>query len=174
METVDKFERAKLELEEVNRSIDNLMARRDALANFIALGDSLFTSPPDPAPAQTRAAQIALLRKSIAPAPTVPETRKTSVAEMVSAIKESTKQDRIIGCAMQLIGMQGAPVPTREIVKYALVHGINVTGKDLPAKVLTVSAILSKSKAVPFKSIPGQGWTIDTETKEKAPNDGES
>jgi hypothetical protein len=157
--SVDNFLRAKAEIVEIDQKISELEARKGDLLRFIEMGESLFGLP-NPGP--TAAFSLALKginAGSSEPGRTI-DTKESRVPPP-SLPSDRPMQDNIIACAMYLVKLNGKPVPTREILNYALTRGINVTGQNHSTKVLTVSAILSRSKSPKFKSNQGLGWTID-------------
>lgn len=153
---MDKIQQAEAELRQIEMQIDQLRARRDALMRFIAMSRELFAEPSAPQPAISPSARL----REIAGRARIrlQEIDQTDLLKQ----RNATMQERIIQIAESLIKQSGA-ARTREIVQVALMRGINVTGHNMAAKVLTTSAILSKSEK--FIADRSRGWTLKEESK---------
>lgn len=154
---VDKYELAKAEIADIEEKLAALRARRDALLRFIEMGNSLFSE----SPAKMLKTPLSVFEGVRSYTVKIGERDAQRNRER-NALKHASMQDQIIRCALDLIELVGA-APSRDIVEYALMQGINITGTDFPSKVMTVSAILSKSEK--FQADRGKGWTLKEESK---------
>lgn len=151
---MEKLEQAQQELAEVEAKIEQLTMRRDALRHFIELGRSLFDEP--------IRAQFANPANRTAP-PTITRRSALKAGLMAELAKRhASMRDRVIQVAEELIEKTGT-APTKEIVRIMQARGYPVTGDNISGKVLTASAILSRSGK--FVADRASGWTLKEESK---------